>query len=358
MRGSRKRCRIRRSDNWAFSLVLVLAAAPAACGAPPGGSAPEPVVEARVDTTPAPGPAPEGMVWVPGGTFWMGCEDCGMPDAQPVHLVSVDGFWIDATPVTNIQFSRFVAETGYVTIAERPLSPKDFPGVPVERLVPGSAVFVPPSHGASLEHPMQWWQYVPGANWRHPEGPRSDVNARGDHPAVHIAYEDAVAYLTWAGKRLPTEAQYEFAARGGLDRRRYAWGDELKPGGKWPANIWQGRFPTENAAADGHERTSPVKAFPPNAFGIYDAGGNVWQWCADWYRGDYYSTLAASASPAQNPTGPRDSFDPSEPGLAKRVVRGGSFLCSEHYCTRYLVGSRGKAEVSSGASNLGFRGVK
>ncbi len=297
-------------------------------------------------------------MWIPGGTFWMGCDDCGMPDAKPVHLVAVSGFWMDATPVTNAQFARFVRETGYVTVAERPLSPQDFPGVPVDKLVPGSASFVPPSRAVPLDNPMQWWRYVPGASWRRPEGRPSDISTRGDHPVVHVAYDDAVAYLKWAGRRLPTEAEYEFAARGGLDRQRYAWGNELKPKNAWAANIWQGSFPNKNDGADGHHGTSPVKAFPPNGFGIYDAGGNIWQWCADWYRPDYYSTFASSQALPRNPTGPSDSFDPDEPTQLKRVVRGGSYLCSDQYCTRYLVGSRGKAEPTSGASNLGFRGVR
>ncbi len=296
------------------------------------------------------------MVWVPGGRFWMGCNDCGMPDAQPEHLVALPGFWMDATPVTNTQFARFVRETGYVTVAERPLDPKEFPGVPADKLVAGAAVFVRPSMDVPLDNPLRWWQYVPGASWRHPEGPGSTTKDRADHPVVQIAWEDANAYLKWAGRRLPTEAEYEFAARGGLDRQRYAWGNELKPNGRWPANIWQGRFPMEDAKQDGFGRTSPVKAFDPNGFGLYDVGGNVWQWCADWYRPDSYRAVASA--PVTNPTGPETSFDPDEPGAAKRVVRGGSFLCSDQYCTRYLVGSRGKAEVSSGLSNLGFRGVR
>jgi formylglycine-generating enzyme required for sulfatase activity len=314
------------------------------------------------------------MVWIPGGTYWMGCADCGMPDTEPVHLVSVEGFWMDETPITNAQFARFVRETSYVTVAERPLDPKDFPGVPREKLVAGAAVFVQPRTDVPLDNPLQWWQYVPGASWKHPEGPGSSVKDRADHPVVHVAWEDAVAYLKWAGKRLPTEAEYEFAARGGLDRKHYAWGEDLKPGGKWPANIWQGRFPASDTGEDGHRRTSSVTAFPPNAFGLYDVGGNVWQWCADWYRPDYYKTFSRSVAPAassrsdsasarapepaKDPGGPDQSYDPNEPGAAKRVVRGGSFLCSDQYCSRYLVGSRGKAEISSGASNLSFRGVR
>jgi formylglycine-generating enzyme len=312
---------------------------------------------ARINSTSAPGPAPAGMVWIPGGTFWMGCENCEMPDALPVHLVTVDGFWIDETPITNAQFAQFVAATGYVTIAERKPDPKDFPGVPPEKLVPGSAVFSPPQEPIPLDNPYAWWRYVDGASWKHPEGPGSSTKGREHHPVVHIAWDDAQAYANWAGKRLPTEAEYEFAARGGLDRKLYAWGDELKPAGHWPANIWQGHFPSQNLAEDGFVMTSPVKAFPPNKFGLYDVGGNVWQWCSDWYRPDYYEKLAAQGT-VRNPQGPSDSYDPQEPGQPKRVQKGGSFLCSDQYCVRYLVGSRGKGAVDSGSSNVGFRCVK
>ncbi|MBO0861310.1 MAG: formylglycine-generating enzyme family protein [Chloracidobacterium sp.] len=310
-----------------------------------------------VNKRPAPGQAPDGMVWVPGGTFWMGCDDCGMPDAAPAHLVTVDGFWMDRTPVTNAEFTRFVDATGYLTIAERKPDPKDFPGAPEEKLVPGCAVFSPPGEPVSLEDPYAWWRYVPGANWRRPEGPESSIKGREDHPAVHIAWDDAVAYARWAGKRLPTEAEFEFAARGGLDRNRYAWGNELKPGGKWVANIWQGRFPSHNTKEDGYERTSPVMAFSPNGFGFYDMGGNVWQWCSDWYRPDYFTRLAAQGT-AINPQGPQDSYDPQEAGIPKRVQKSGSFLCSDQYCSRYMVGSRGKGASDSGGSNTGFRLVK
>jgi formylglycine-generating enzyme required for sulfatase activity len=313
---------------------------------------------ARVDTTPPPGPAPEGMVWIPGGTFWMGCDDCGMPDTQPVHLVSVKGFWMDRTPVTNAQFERFVKATGYVTVAERPLNPAEFPGVPADKLKPGASVFTHTPTAVPLDDPLQWWRYVAGANWRHPDGPGSTIAGRDAHPVVQMAWEDATAYLKWAGRRLPTEAEYEFAARGGLDRNRFAWGNEMKPNGRWAANVWQGTFPASDTGEDGYQRTSAVTAFPVNGFALYDMGGNVWQWCADWYRADYYHASAAQDGPVRDPQGPRDSLDPDEPGAAKRVVRGGSYLCSDQYCSRYLVGSRGKAEINSGTSNLGFRGVK
>lgn len=340
--------------------VKPVAPAPAAGPSDPAHHAVAPAastadLSVQIDPSQPPGPAPSGMVWVPGGTFWMGCADCGMPDTQPVHLVRVDGFWMDAAPVTNAEFERFVRETKYVTVAERPLDPKEFPGVPSSKLVPGSAVFVPPERVASLDNPMQWWQYVGGASWRHPEGAKSNIAGRANHPVVHVAWDDAVAYLRWAGKDLPSEAQFEFAARGGLDRNRYAWGNELRPRGSAAANIWQGSFPVANTVADGFRGTSPVDAFPANGFALYDMGGNVWQWCADWYRPDYYSTLPQKAN---NPKGPADSFDPAEPGMPKRVQRGGSYLCSDEYCTRYLVGSRGKGAVDSGSSNVGFRGIR
>jgi formylglycine-generating enzyme len=327
--------------------------APAKAAEPDAASA----AAVSINQTKPPGEAPAGMVWIPGGTFWMGCDNCNMPDALPTHLVTVDGFWMDETPITNAQFEKFVKATGYVTIAERQPDPKDFPGAAPENLVPGSAVFSPPRERISLENPYAWWRYVKGASWKQPEGAGSSVKGRENHPAVHIAWDDAVAYAKWAGKRLPTEAEYEFAARGGLDRKLYAWGNDLKPAGHWPANIFQGEFPNHNTVEDGFAATSPVTAFPPNKFGLYDVGGNVWQWCADWYRPDYFEQLTRQGT-ARNPQGPPDSFDPQEPGVPKRVQKGGSFLCSDQYCVRYLVGSRGKGAVDSGSSNVSFRCVK
>jgi formylglycine-generating enzyme required for sulfatase activity len=291
------------------------------------------------------------MVWIPGGRFRMGSED--LPDARPVREVEVDGFWIDRTEVTNAEFERFVAATGYVTIAERPPDPRSYPGADPKLLVPGSIVFTPPKVPVDRDQPLSWWAYVPGADWRHPEGPASTIEGRGDHPVVQVCWDDAVAYARWAGKRLPTEAEWEYAARGGLEQARYVWGDELKPGGRWRANIHQGRFPTRNTAEDGFAATAPVASFPPNGFGLSDMSGNVWEWCADWYRPDAYASSFKS-----NPAGPDSGDDPEEPGVAKRVQRGGSFLCSDQYCTRYLAGARGKGDPGSAASHTGFRCVR
>ncbi|MBM3838073.1 MAG: formylglycine-generating enzyme family protein [Verrucomicrobia bacterium] len=291
------------------------------------------------------------MAWIPGGTFWMGSED-GLPDEKPVHQVSVDGFWMDKTEVTNEQFEEFVKATGYITLAERKPDPKDFPGAPVENLVPGSVTFSPPPGDVPLENHYAWWKYSPGANWRHPEGPGSNINGREKHPVVHVCWEDAMAFAKWAGKRLPTEAEWECAARGGLDRQPYVWGKVQVPSGKWHANIWQGRFPNENTLADGFRGAAQVASFPPNGFGLYDIAGNVWEWCLDWYRPDYYSNSAA-----KNPQGPSDSFDPNEPGLPKKVMRGGSFLCSDLYCTGYRPSARMKSSPDTGLSHTGFRCV-
>jgi formylglycine-generating enzyme required for sulfatase activity len=302
-----------------------------------------------------PAPAPEGMVWIPAGEFWMGSEE--FADAQPVHRVRLAGFWMDRTEVTNEQFARFVEATGYVTVAERRPDPKDFPGVPPQELKPFSLVFTPPKGPVELHGPnayKQWWQTVNGACWRHPEGPGSSIKGREKHPVVHVCWHDAVAYAEWAGKRLPTEAEWEYAARGGLDRQPFTWGDEPPgAGGRWQANIWQGEFPTRNSAADGHTGTAPVGSYPPNGYGLFDMAGNVWEWCADWYHPGYYAR-----SPRDNPPGPTDCYDPHEPDLAKRVQRGGSFLCSDVYCLRYRPGGRGKGEVSSATCHVGFRCVK
>ena len=316
------------------------------------------------NTATAPGRQPEGMVWIPGGEFSMGAaeqpgmNDVGMQatrDSRPIHRVYVDGFWMDATEVTNGQFAKFVAATKYVTIAERAPRAEDFPGAPPENLVAGAVVFSPPSHPVPLNDHFQWWSYVKGANWRHPEGPASNLEGRDQYPVVHIAYDDAVAYAKWAGKRLPTEAQWEFAARGGLSGKLYPWGDEFMPASHSMANTHQGHFPDHDAGEDGFGGVGPVAQFPSNAYGLYDVAGNVWEWVSDWYRPDYYAELASAGGVARNPQGPAIPFDPTEPNEKKRVHRGGSFLCTDQYCSRYMVGTRGKGEGNTGTNHLGFR---
>jgi formylglycine-generating enzyme required for sulfatase activity len=306
------------------------------------------------------------MVWIPGGEFSMGAQDLpdmndvGMnatKDARPIHRVHIDGFWMDKNDVTNEQFTKFVRATGYVTVAERKPRREDFPTAPPENLIAGSVVFSPPAHAVPLDNHYRWWSYVPGANWRRPLGPDSDIKGKQSYPVVHIAYEDAQAYARWAGKRLPTEAEWEFAARGGLSGKPFVWGDDFRPCGKWMANTHQGHFPNSDTGEDGHVGIAPVAQYPPNGYGLYDMAGNVWQWTSDWYRPDYYQHLAATGEVARNPQGPSASFDPPEPGEPKRVMRGGSFLCTDQYCSRYMVGTRGKGEVSTGTNHLGFRCV-
>ena len=322
----------------------------------------------RENNMQAPGPAPDGMVWIPGGEFSMGSPDpldvndkVGMQvasDSRPVHRVYVDGFWMDKTEVTNAQFAAFVSATGYVTVAERTPRAEDFPGAPPENLVAGSVVFTPPSHAVPIDTHFRWWSYVKHANWRHPLGPDDSIEGRERFPVVHVAYEDALAYATWAGKRLPTEAEWEFAARGGLSGKLYPWGDDFRPDGRWMANTHQGEFPHHDSAADRFMGLSAVAQFPANGYGLYDTAGNVWEWVADWYRPDSYGQLAAAGGVARNPVGPETSVDPAEPGVMKRVHRGGSFLCTDQYCSRYMVGTRGKGESSTGTNHLGFRCAK
>ncbi len=320
--------------------------------------------------TPPSGVAPAGMVWIPGGEFSMGSEDpttvdpvCGgkepMRDARPIHRTYVDGFWMDATEVTNAQWEKFVQATGYKTIAEIAPTKEEFPTAPPENLVAGSTVFTPTAEPVPLNNMFQWWRYQKGADWQHPEGPESSIKGREKYPVVQIAYPDAAAYAKWAGKRLPTEAEWEFAARGGKAGELYSWGSELKPGGKWMANIYEGKFPMKDSGGDGFVGIAPVAQFPPNAYGLYDTAGNVWEWCSDWYAADYYPRLAAAGpGVVRNPQGPEGSYDPAEPSEKKRVHKGGSFLCTDLYCTRYMVGTRGKGEISTAANHLGFRCVK
>ena len=326
-----------------------------------------------------PGPRPEGMVWIPGGKFAMGgpspevCREvlaaadpdkpccsllqAGFTDAQPAHEVEVDGFWMDETEVTNAQFQKFVDATGYVTVAERKPKKEDFPGATEEMLVPGSVCFHATDRPVPLDDVRSWWSYVPGACWKHPTGRGSDLKGRENYPVIHVAYEDAEAYAKWAGKRLPTEAEWERAARGGRPGETYPWGNEFRPKGKWMANTWQGRFPERDSGEDGWKGTAPVKQYPPNPYGLYDLSGNVWEWCSDWYRPDAYE-VDTKKGMIRDPRGPEDSFDPEEPGAKKRVHRGGSFLCSDQFCARYILGTRSKGEVSTGTSHLGFRCVK
>ena len=314
----------------------------------------------------APESAQMGMVWIPGGEFSMGsvlghtgiCA-VGMnneDDSRPVHRVAVDGFWMDATEVTNDQFGQFVAATGYETVAEITPTKEEFPDAPPEALVAGSMVFSAPASPVPLDCPLAWWRWVPGADWRHPDGPQSNIEGRGNFPVVHIAFPDASAYAKWAGKRLPTEAEWEFAARGGISDAMYPWGNELKPSGKWMANIFEGHFPDRDTAEDGFAGLAPVAQYPCNSYGLFDVSGNVWEWCSDWYRADTYG--AGMESLVKNPQGPASSLDPQEPGAKKRVQRGGSFLCSDQYCSRYVVGTRGKGEEKSGSNHVGFRCVK
>ena len=309
---------------------------------------------------------PAGMVLLPGGEFEMGSRELtatscpileGMrlvPDAQPLHKVVLSPFWVDETEVTNEQFARFVKVTGYVTIAERGPTESELPDVPAEARSPGGAVFTPPKKGTEINDSYQWWQFVKGANWRHPEGPGSSIIGRENHPVVQITFADAQAYAAWAGKRLLTEAEYEFAARGKLKGALYPWGDEFKPKGRFMANTFQGDFPFEDTGEDGFKGAAPVKSFPPNGYGLFDMSGNVWEWCSDWYHPSYYAELS-SRGIARDPQGPATSFDPQEPQVMKRVHRGGSFLCVDQYCSRYKVGTRGKGEPYSPTNHLGFR---
>ncbi|NYF50569.1 formylglycine-generating enzyme family protein [Tunturiibacter gelidoferens] len=360
----------------ALSLSLLLTAcnksAPsqAQASTPVGQPVPLPLTRFQpsvANGTPAPHIAPVGMAWIPGGEFSMGAADApdgdevGMQatrDSRPIHQVYVDGFYIDKTDVTNAQFAKFVHATGYVTVAERKPRAEDFPGAPPENLIAGSVVFTPPDHSVPLNDHFQWWSFVHGANWRHPTGPKSNINGKDNYPVVQVAYEDAEAYAKWAGQRLPTEAEWEFAARGGLAGKPFVWGDEFRPKGKWMANTYQGHFPNSDTGEDGHVGLAPVASFAPNGYGLYDMAGNVWQWTSDWYRPDYYRQLAASGKVARNPQGPDASFDPAEPNEPKKVHRGGSYLCTDQYCSRYMVGTRGKGEVSTGTNHLGFRCVK
>ena len=297
-----------------------------------------------------------GMLWIPGGTFLMG-SDAAYPEEAPAHRVAVDGFWMDPHTVTNKEFARFVQRTGYVTVAERRPDPADYPGAEPELLEPASCVFVMPTHRVSLDDPYNWWTYVFGAQWRHPQGPGSSIKRLPDHPVVHVAWEDVEAYATWAGKVLPTEAEWEFAARGGLDGATYAWGEELAPGGQWRANTWQGEFPVENTAEDGHRGTAPVGRYRPNGYGLLDMIGNVWEWTSDWFQP--HAETSHPCCTLENPRGGgrRESVDPNlrDVAIPRRVMKGGSHLCSPNYCQRYRPAARMPQAVDTSTSHLGFR---
>jgi sulfatase modifying factor 1 len=302
----------------------------------------------------------QGMVWIPGGTFRMG-SDNHYPEEAPVHRVTVDGFWIDRTPVTNRQFRQFVNATGHVTFAEIPPDAKDYPGALPHMLKPGSLVFTPPKPPVDLRNWSQWWAFKFGANWRRPYGPRSSISGLDDHPVVHVAYRDAEAYARWAGKELPTEAEWEFAARGGLDGAAFAWGDTFAPGDRQMANTWQGAFPHENLALDGYERTSPVTAFPANGYGLHDMIGNVWEWTTDWYSPKHEGEAEKACCIPANPRGglQEASYDPRLPNIRipRKVLKGGSHLCAPNYCRRYRPAARHPEPVDTSTSHVGFRCV-
>jgi formylglycine-generating enzyme len=309
---------------------------------------------------------PQGMVWVPAGTFMMGGDNNQAdPDEYPKHQVTVSGFWMDETVVTNSQFREFVESTGYVTTAEiapdwedmKQQLPAGTPKPPDEAFVPASLVFSSPENAVNLNNYHQWWSWMPGANWQHPQGPGSNIENMDNYPVVHISWYDATAYAEWAGKRLPTEAEWEWAARGGLEGNIYPWGNEHIEKGQPKANSWQGSFPNRNTVWDGYNDTSPVGSFEPNGYGLYDMAGNVWEWCSDWYHYDYYKMISHPEG-IENPPGPDRSYDPQEPSAAKKVMRGGSFLCNDSYCSGYRVARRMKSTPDSGASHTGFRLVK
>ncbi|CAN5376507.1 formylglycine-generating enzyme family protein [soil metagenome] len=319
-------------------------------------------------TGPAPRSAPPGMVWIPGGTFLMGSDDAdvdwkGRPlfaDSRPIHKVSITGFFMEIHEVTNDEFAKFVAATGYVTLAEKPVNKDELmktlpPGVEPtpEMLVAGSLVFVQPAGPVDLSNTNNWWAIVAGANWRHPQGPNSNIDNKGNHPVVQIAWADAIEYCKWSKKRLPTEAEWEYAARGGLEQKHFTWGDESpEANGKARCNFWQGEFPWKNTAVDGYAGTAPAGSYAPNAYGLHDMAGNVWEWCHDWYMADAYRNHEA-----KNPQGPKSSFDPAD-NNAKRIQRGGSFLCNPGFCSRYKPYGRGKGTPFEATSHVGFRCVQ
>ncbi|MEM1355410.1 MAG: formylglycine-generating enzyme family protein [Planctomycetota bacterium] len=330
---------------------------PVADGASTPSKASTPEADSRA---PVPGPTePHDEVWIPAGTFVMGA-DRGDPNHRPAREVRMDGFWMDETPVTNTQFKAFVDATGYITTAEKPIPREVLPAnirfrVPEANLTPRSMVFIGTPRPVRLNNELQWWDLIPGADWQHPEGPGSTIKDRMDHPVVHVTYEDALAYCDWAGRALPTEAQFEYAMRGGLESNAYAWGNEKVPDEGWQANIWQGQFPVSNSEDDGYTLTSPVRSYPANGYGLYDMSGNVWEWCRDWFDHDYYAE-----APIANPPGPMRYEDPGprgRDGIDKRVIRGGSFLCSDSYCLGYMPMSRQASDPLTAHNHTGFRTI-
>ena len=331
----------------------------------------------KADTPPAKDPAPAanspaapaGMVLIHGGQFTMGTDDPkSFPNERPAHRVKVNSFWMDEHDVTNTEFAAFVKATGYITTAEQKPDWEELkkqlpPGTPKpddKVLVPGSLVFTPSKGPVDLNDMSNWWKWTPGASWQHPEGPSSDIKGRESHPVVQVSWDDATAYAKWAGKRLPTEAEWEYAARGGLENKRYAWGDDFRPGGKWMANIWTGDFPYKNTSEDGFTGTSPVKSFPANGYGLYDMGGNVWNWCSDWYDATLYATTLQENGGAccMNPQGPTNSFSPGTLYQSEHVTKGGSFLCSPSYCESYRPSARRGTPSDTGTGHIGFRCAK
>ena len=307
------------------------------------------VVPAGADNKPF-----DGMAWIPGGTFLMG-SDQHYPEESPVHKETVAGFWMDKYLVTNTDFEHFVDDTGYKTIAERVPNAAQYPGALPHMLVAGSVVFRQPDRRVDLRNHYNWWTYVPGANWLYPVGPQSSLDGLTDHPVVHVAYEDVEAYAAWAGKEIPTEAEWEFAARGGLDGAVYTWGNEFAPGGKMMANTWQGEFPIQNLLLDGYERTSPVGSFPANGYGLYDMAGNVWEWTSDWYQ-EHRGSKPCCSSRIEG-IAKEKSYDPRTPDIRipRKVLKGGSYLCAANYCLRYRPAARIAQQVDTGTCHQGFR---
>lgn len=312
--------------------------------------------ESLAEITRDPPNTDKGMAWIPGGRFLMGSNE-HYPEEAPAHYETVNGFWMDKYAVTNEQFACFVDATGHVTVAERSPNPEDYPGAKPEMLQPASVVFRKLDRPVDLRNHFNWWTYIPGANWRHPEGPESSIEDRMQHPVVHVAFDDVQAYAKWAGKKLPSEAEWEFAARGGLDGATYAWGEDFTPDGKQMANVWQGEFPWENLRTDLYERTAPVGHFPPNGYGLFDMIGNVWEWTTDWYAARHTVTKACCGSVGRNGGDRELSYDPLTPGIKipRRVIKGGSFLCAQNYCRRYRPAARMAQAVDTSACHVGFR---